>query len=75
VHCQGHYDLADSSKIASTVGALFGLGPGVYLLGTIVRAGHNQALYKIAGSVACMALFLIGSMVAGALTLKLVPKR
>ncbi|HSU39328.1 MAG TPA: hypothetical protein VLJ38_07165 [Polyangiaceae bacterium] len=74
VHCGGHYDLADGSKMASIFGALLGLGPGVYLLGKIVQFGHNATPYKILGTVACFSLFVVLSMVAGALTLRLVAK-
>ena len=74
MHCGGHYDLADGSKMASIFGALLGLGPGVYLLGKIVQFGHNATPYKILGTVACFSLFVVLSMVAGALTLRLVAK-
>jgi hypothetical protein len=74
VHCGGRYDLADTSKMASIFGALLGLGPGVYLLGKIVQFGHGAAPYKIIGTLACLSLFLILSIAAGALTLRLVAK-
>jgi hypothetical protein len=74
-HCGGGYDLSDGSKIASIMGALLGIGPGIYVLGKIVQRGHRSVLHTIVGTAAAAGLFMLGSLLLGWLTRKLVAKR
>ena len=72
--CNGGYDLSDSSKVASIMGGLLGLGPAVLLLGKIVKYGHGSKVWVVVATAAAAALFMTGSVLLGWLTARLVPK-
>jgi hypothetical protein len=72
--CGAGYDLSDGSKVASVMGALLGVGPGIYVLGKIVRMKPGSPLYTIVGTAAAASLFALGSLLLGWLTRRLVPK-
>src|SRR5689334_2374825 len=44
--CGGRYDTADVSKMASIFGGLLGIGPGIFLLGVVLR-GHQKSAAAI----------------------------
>jgi hypothetical protein len=75
VQCGGQYDLSDTSKVASVMGGLLGIGPGIYALGKIVNRGHGSAVYTVAGTAAAAACFMAGSLLLAWITERLVPKR
>jgi hypothetical protein len=72
--CGGLYDLSDGSKVASILGGLLALGPGVLLFAKITR-GHTSSSIGVAlGTLVIMAVFAAGSILAGRLALGLVRK-
>jgi len=73
-HCGGKYDLSDLSKMASIMGGLLGIGPGIYALGKIVNKGHGSAVYTVVGTVVAAASFMAGSLLFASITRRLVPK-
>jgi uncharacterized protein (DUF983 family) len=73
-HCGGKYDLSDASKMASIMGGLLGIGPGIYALGKIVQAGHGSAAYTVVGTVVAAASFMAGSLLFASITRRFVPK-
>jgi uncharacterized protein (DUF983 family) len=73
-HCKGGYDFSDSSKIASIMGGLLGLGPAVLLLGKIVKYGHGSRVWVVVATAAAALLFMTGSVLLGWLTARLIPK-
>jgi len=73
--CGGGYDQSDSSKIASIMGGLLGVGPAVVLLGRITKYGHGSAVSVGVGVAVALVLFMAGSVLLGRLTMRLVPKR
>lgn len=70
--CGGRYDLSDASKMASIMGGLIGIGPGIYALGKIVKQGHGSAVYTVAGTAAAAACFMAGSLLLAWITQRLV---
>ncbi|HVU52525.1 MAG TPA: hypothetical protein VHL80_17720 [Polyangia bacterium] len=73
--CGGRYDLSDGSKVASVLGGVVSMGPGVLLFGKLTR-GHGGSMTSVLiGTLAILAVFAVGSIVAGRLTLGLVPKK
>jgi hypothetical protein len=73
--CGGRYDLSDGSKVASILGGVLSMGPGVFLFSRLTR-GHGGSMSSVLiGTLAIMAVFACGSIVAGRLTLGLVPKK
>lgn len=74
VHCGGKHDLSDASKTASIMGALLATGPAILLLGKVVKYGHGQAVWVVAGTAAAAAVFMAGSLLLAWITLRLVPK-
>lgn len=75
VHCGGKYDLSDTSKMASIMGGLLGIGPGIYALGTIVKHGHGSAVNTVAGTATAAAFFMAGSLFFAWITQRLVSKK
>ena len=73
--CGGRYDTSDMSKMASIFGGLLRMGPGIYLLGTLVKGHSGSALAIGAGTLVVVAAFGIGSIGLGWLTLRLEAKR
>jgi hypothetical protein len=73
--CGGLYDLSDGSKVASILGGLVSLGPGVLLFGRLTRGHAGSMSSAVIGTLAVIVVFSLGSIVAGRLTLSLVPKR
>jgi hypothetical protein len=73
--CGGLYDLSDGSKVASILGGLVSMGPGVFLFGRLVRGHGGSVSSAVIGTAAVIAVFALGSIVAGRLALGLVPKR
>jgi uncharacterized protein (DUF983 family) len=72
--CGGTYDLSDASKMASIMGGLLGIGPGIYALGKIVKLGHGSVIYTVAGTAIAAAFFMTGSLLLAWITQRLVPK-
>lgn len=73
--CGGRYDMSDVSKMASIFGGLLGIGPGIYLLGKLVKGHTGSALAIGAGTLVVVAAFGIGSISLAWLTLRLAAKR
>lgn len=74
--CQGLFDVADGSRMASVLGGLAGMAPAVFFLfAPIVKAGGGSRLSMLAGSAVVAACFGLGSIIFGRLTLRLVPRR
>ena len=73
--CGGRYDTADISKMAAIFGGLLGVGPGIYLMGLIVRGHHKSAAAVLAGTVAVVLTFGVGALALGWLMLRLEAKR
>ena len=73
--CGGRYDTADVSKMAAIFGGLLGIGPGVYLLGLLVRGHHKSAAAVLVGTVAVVVAFAAGALALGWLMLRLEAKR
>jgi hypothetical protein len=73
--CGGRYDTADISKMAAIFGGLLGVGPGIYLMGLIVRGHHKSAPAVLAGTVAVVLAFGAGALALGWLMLRLEAKR
>ncbi|HEX4406180.1 MAG TPA: hypothetical protein VH560_15185 [Polyangia bacterium] len=72
--CGQLYDLSDGSKVASILGGVLSLGPGVLLFGNITR-GHPRSPIAVAlGTLVIIAVFAVGSIVAGRVALGLVRK-
>jgi predicted RNA-binding Zn-ribbon protein involved in translation (DUF1610 family) len=72
--CGGLYDLSDGSKMASIMGGLVGMGPGVLIFGRVARAGGNSKISIVLATAAVLAFFSLGAIVAGRLALGLVRK-
>ena len=73
--CGGRYDLSDISKMASIFGGLIGIGPGIYLLGWMVK-GHGHSAVAVGGGTLLVVLaFGLGSIGLGWLTLRYEAKR
>lgn len=70
--CGGLYDLSDGSKMASILGGMLAMGPGVLLFGRITH-GHTGFAVAI-GTAVIIAVFAAGSILAGRLMLGLVRK-
>jgi len=73
--CGGRYDTADISKMAAIFGGLLGLGPGIYLLGLMMRGHQRSAAGILVGTVAVALAFAVGALALGWLMLRLEPKR
>jgi hypothetical protein len=73
--CGGRYDLSDGSKVASILGGVLGLGPGVLLFGAVTRGQGGSKSSVLMGTIAIVAVFALGSIVSGRLALGLVRKR
>lgn len=67
--------MSDVSKMASIFGGLLGIGPGIYLLGKLVKGHTGSALAIGAGTLVVVAAFGIGSISLAWLTLRLAAKR
>jgi hypothetical protein len=72
--CGQLYDLSDGSKVASIMGGLIALGPGVLLLSKITRGHDGSPLWVGLGTLAIVVVFAAGSIFAGRLALGLVRK-
>jgi hypothetical protein len=72
--CGQLYDVSDGSKVASILGGLVALGPGVLIFGKITRGQGGSSMSVALGTLAIIALFAAGSILAGRLTLGLVRK-
>jgi hypothetical protein len=70
--CGGRYDVSDGSKVASILGGLVALGPGVLLFGKVTHGGSRISV--VLGTVVIIAVFAAGSVLAGRLALGLVRK-
>jgi hypothetical protein len=60
--------------MASILGGLLGMGPGVYILLTLVQRGHGSALGILAGTAAAGLLFVCASLLLGWISRGLVSK-
>jgi hypothetical protein len=60
--------------MASIIGGLLGMGPGIYILGQIVKRGHGSALGILAGTAAAGLTFVCASLLLGWITRRLVSK-
>jgi hypothetical protein len=72
--CGRLYDVSDGSKVASIMGGLIGLWPGVLLFGRITRGHGGHSLAMGLGTLAIVVAFGAGSILAGRLALGLVRK-
>ena len=72
--CGQAYDLSDGSKTASILGGVVGMGPGVLAFGWITRGHGGSSVSVLIGTAAIAAVFAVGSIIAGRLTLNLVRK-
>jgi hypothetical protein len=73
--CQGYFDVADKSRMASILGGMAGMALALFFLfAPIVKAGGGSRLAALEGTVAVVVLFGVGSVLLGWLTLRLVPK-
>jgi hypothetical protein len=72
--CGQLYDLSDGSKVASILGGVLALGPGVLLFGKITKGHGGSSLSMGLGTLAIILVFAAGSILAGRLTLGLVRK-
>jgi hypothetical protein len=73
--CGGRYDTSDLSKMASIFGGLLGIGPGIYVLGILVKGHGGSALAVGAGTLVVVAAFAIASISFAWLTLRLEAQR
>jgi hypothetical protein len=73
--CGGRYDTSDMSKMASIFGGLLGIGPGIYVLGILVKGHSGSALAVGAGTLMVVAAFGLGSISLAWLALRLEAKR
>jgi hypothetical protein len=60
--------------MASILGGLLGMGPGIYILLTLVRRGHGSALGILAGTAVAGLTFVGASVVLGWIARGLVSK-
>ena len=61
--------------MASIFGGLLGVGPGIYLLGAVVK-GHSRSAVAVGlGTLLVLAAFMVGSIGLAWLTLRLEAKR
>ena len=72
--CGGRYDTSAVSKMASIFGGLLGIGPGIYLLGIVVKGHTHSAVAIGGGTLMVLVAFGIGSIGLGWLTLRLEAK-
>jgi len=72
--CGRHYDTSDGCKVASIVGGLLGLGPGVLLFGRIVKVGGHSRAAVIVGTATIMLVFGLASILFARVMLALIPK-
>jgi hypothetical protein len=73
--CGGRYDTSDISKMASIFGGLLGIGPGIYVLGILVKGHGGSALAVGVGTLVVVAAFGIASISFAWLALRLEAKR
>jgi hypothetical protein len=71
--CSRLYAVADNSRIASFLGGMFSLLPGIYVFGHIVQAGHGSRPSVVAATAVLAIGFGVVSILCGRLTLRLVP--
>jgi hypothetical protein len=72
--CGGLYDLSDGSKVASVLGGVVSMGPGVLLFGRLMQGRGGSVPSAILGTMVIIAVFAFGSILAGRLALGLVRK-
>jgi hypothetical protein len=70
--CGGHFDLANSSKMAGVMGGMAGMALGVLLpFDWIIRAGQGSKSYLIAGVVVVAACMCLGAVALTRILLRL----
>jgi hypothetical protein len=73
--CGGHFDLANSSKMASVVAGMGGMAVAMmFPFQWIVRAGHGSKSAVVAGIAVAAAFICLAAMTAARLTLQLEPR-